>query len=310
LTELKFGVHDTAATTVSSPDRRAILVLGMHRSGTSALCGVFCGLGAAAPKKTLMGADPNNLKGFFEASSVVQAHDAFLMAAGSFWHDWQKFDLQWALSNAAASHSARIKAVLADEFGDEPTIVFKDPRICRFVPYTLAILGDLNMSVVAVLSVRNPLEVALSLQRRDNFAISKSIRLWLRHVLDAEYHSRGMPRYFVSYEGLLRNWRYHVDRITRQIGLAWPDRSARTEAAVDQFLTPELYHARATWDETKYHWQVSELARHVYRVLLEICAQGETKELLDRLDAARAEFDAHCRSSAAATAAADVVASR
>ena len=226
------------------------------------------------------------------------------------WHDWRQFDLQWARSQTAALHAARIKSVLIDEFGDAPMIMLKDPRICRFVPFTLSILADLEMNIGAVLPVRNPLEVARSLQRRDNFAVSKSVRLWLRHVLDAEYHSRGMSRYFLSYEGLLQDWRHHVDRIAQHTGVAWPDRSARAEAAVDQFLTLELYHERVTWDETKYHWEVSQLARYVYRLLLEICARGESKELLDRLDAARAEFDADCRSVDAATVAEDVAPSR
>lgn len=284
-----------AESSASSPARQAILVLGMHRSGTSALAGVLCGLGAAAPKKTLMGPHPCNQKGLFEALGLAQAHDEFLAAAGSFWHDWRKFDLQWARSQAAAQHSAKIKAVLIDEFDDETTILLKDPRICRFVPYTLSLLADLNISPVAVLPVRNPLEVALSLQRRDNFALSKSIMLWLRHVLDAEYFSRDMPRYFLPYEGLLQNWRHHVDRIAEQTDVAWPDRSDRSGAGIDQFLTTELYHERATWDETKDHGEILELARHTYRILMDICTRGENKELRDRLDATRTEFDDSCR---------------
>jgi len=304
------GRDATAATAMLSQDRQAILVLGMHRSGTSALAGVFNGLGVAAPKRTLMGPHPHNLKGFFEAQSMVEAHDEFLAAADSCWHDWRKFDLPWSHSPAAAQHTAKIKSVLIDEFGDAPVIVLKDPRICRFAPYTLSILASLGVRAVAALPVRNPLEVALSLQRRENFAISKSVRLWLRHVLDAEYYSRGIPRYFLTYNGLLQDWRHHVDRVVRQTGMKWPDRSPRTEAAVDQFLTQELYHEHATWDETKYHWEVSELARHVYRVFLEICARGESKYLLDRLDAARLEFDDHCHSIEAATVAEDMAPSR
>jgi hypothetical protein len=311
LAALELRDHDAAATAATlSPSRQTVLVLGMHRSGTSALAGVLCGLGAAAPKKTLIGPDPCNLKGLFEANSIIEAHEALLAAADSCWHDWRQFDLQWARSQTAALHAARIKSVLIDEFGDAPTIMLKDPRICRFVPFTLSILADLEMNIGAVLPVRNPLEVARSLQRRDNFAVSKSVRLWLRHVLDAEYHSRGMSRYLLSYEGLLQDWRHHVDRIAQHTGVAWPDRSARAEAAVDQFLTLELHHERVTWDETKYHWEVSQLARYVYRLLLEICARGESKELLDRLDAARAEFDADCRSVDAATVAEDVAPSR
>jgi glycosyltransferase involved in cell wall biosynthesis len=283
--------------------RQAIVVLGMHRSGTSALAGVLCGLGAAAPKKTLMGPHPCNQKGLFEALGLAQAHDEFLAAAGSCWHDWRKFDLPWARSKSAAQHAAKIKTVLTEEFGDEPMIVLKDPRICRFVPYTLSLLAELNVSPVAVLPVRNPLEVALSLQRRDNFAVPKSMMLWLRHVLDAEYFSRNLPRYFLPYEGLLQNWRHHVDRLAEQTDVAWPDRSDRSGAGIDQFLTTELYHERATWDETQDHGEVLELARHTYRIFMDICARGESRELRDQLDAARTEFEESCRTFEAPVAA-------
>jgi glycosyltransferase involved in cell wall biosynthesis len=291
LAEAKSGL----AAMRSRGARQAIVVLGMHRSGTSALAGVLCGLGAAAPKKTLMGPHPCNQKGLFEALGLAQAHDEFLAAAGSCWHDWRKFDLQWARSQAAAQHAAKIRTVLTEEFGDEPMIVLKDPRICRFVPYTLSLLADLNVSPVAVLPVRNPLEVALSLRRRDNFAVPKSMMLWLRHVLDAEYFSRNLPRYFLPYEGLLENWRHHVDRLAEQTDVAWPDRSDRSGVGIDQFLTTELYHERATWDETKDHGEVLELARHTYRIFMDICARGESRELRVQLDAARTEFEESCR---------------
>jgi hypothetical protein len=299
-----------AGSLATSPSRQAIVVLGMHRSGTSALAGVLCGLGAAAPKKTLMGPHPCNQKGLFEAFDIADAHNEFLASAGSCWHDWQKFDLQWAGSKTAVQHSAKIRTVFTDEFGEEPLILLKDPRICRFVPYTLSILADLNVNPVAVLPIRNPLEVALSLKQRDNFEVSKSIMLWLRHVLDAEYYSRGLPRYFLSYEGLLQDWRYHIERIAEQIGIIWPDRSDRSGAEIDQFLTTELYHERATWDETKNHREVLDLARHTYRILMDICARGESKKLLDQLDAARTEFDESCRTFEAPMTAEDVAHAR
>jgi glycosyltransferase involved in cell wall biosynthesis len=280
-------------TATLPPTRQAILVLGMHRSGTSALGGVLCMLGAAPPKKTLMGSHPYNLKGFFEALSIASTHDEFLAAAGSCWQDWRQFDLEWARSPAAVPYTEKIKAVLIEEFGDEPLILLKDPRICRFVPYTASVLHDLNMNSVAVLQMRNPLEVARSLKRRDNIPISKSILLWLRHVFEAEYHSRGVPRCFLSYEELLGDWRRQIERISQQTGLTLPISIERAGAEVDKFLTAELYHERVTSDETEHHGEISQLADRSYLIFMEICARGENKELLCRLDAARAEFDAH-----------------
>jgi hypothetical protein len=288
----------------SPPKRQAMLVLGMHRSGTSAVAGVISALGVAAPKTQLM-PQCDNPRGFFESAAVVAAHDELLASAGTCWHDWQPLDEQWFCSVAAEECRHRIKDLILSEFGEQPLVCIKDPRICRFVPFTLSILAEINVNAVAILMVRNPLEVAYSLQLRDNFEVPKSTMLWLRHVLDAEYFSRRLPRYFLSYEGLLQNWRYHVDRIAEQTGIVWPDRSDRSGAEIDRFLTTELYHERATWDETKDHRDVSELARHAYRILMDICTRGESEELLDQLDAARTEFNDSCHTCEAPIAAED-----
>src|SRR5664279_287121 len=171
---LQSAAHDPA-----SPRREAILVLGMHRSGTSALGGVLNALGAGAPK-TLMAPHRENPRGFFESTILADAHDALLASAGSSWHDWRQFNPQWIGSGIAERHRQDIKRVLIDEFGDAPLIFVKDPRICRFVPFTLSVLSELNISPVAILPLRNPLEVAHSLKRSRGFAPSKSLLLWLR----------------------------------------------------------------------------------------------------------------------------------
>jgi hypothetical protein len=273
--------------------RQAVLVLGMHRSGTSAFSGVVNALGVAGPK-TLASPDESNQRGYFESPRIFTALDEMLASIGSSWADWRQLNPR-RLQSEAQRHRQVLKALFIDEFGGEQLIFVKDPRICRFVPFVCSILAELNFSLIVVLPIRDPLEVAYSLQRRNSFELPKSAMLWLRHVLDAEYFSRSLPRYFLPYEGLLQNWRLHVDRIAEHTGIVWPDRSDRSGAEIDQFLTTELYHERATWDETRNNREVLELARHTYRILMEICTRGESKELLDQLDAARTDFDENCR---------------
>ncbi|HBF30127.1 hypothetical protein [Rhizobium sp.] len=63
-----------------------VVVLGMHRSGTSAISGAFVALGAGSPK-TFMSADANNEKGYFESLAIMRINDDVLKSAGSFWFD-------------------------------------------------------------------------------------------------------------------------------------------------------------------------------------------------------------------------------
>ena len=204
-----------------SPNRKAILILGMHRSGTSAVAGVVNALGAAAPR-TLMDPDEFNPRGYFESSALSAAFEEMLASIGSYWHDWRELNLRSLSSDATEQHRTKIKSLIRAEFGDEPLIFIKDPRICRFVPLITSILDELNFTTVAILPVRNPLDVASSLKRRDNFAPAKSVLLWLRHVVDAERHSRHMPRVFVPYAEFLADWRKLIARVTEKTGVAPP----------------------------------------------------------------------------------------
>ena len=275
--------------------RQAILVLGMHRSGTSALGGVLNALGAGAPK-TLMAPHPENPRGFFESAVLADAHDALLASAGSSWHDWRQFNPKWFGSDSSERHRQEIKKLLINEFGNDPLIFIKDPRICRFVPFTLSVLSELNISPAAILPLRNPLEVAASLQRRDrDFSQSKSLLLWLRHVLDAEYHSRHLPRHFLSYETLLTDWRNEMNRTAKKIGVTWPARPEVSDAQIEHFLTGNLRRERSSVDELADYSGIMPLVRETYEALSEIVRSGESTALLDRLDRLRAALDESCR---------------
>jgi hypothetical protein len=273
--------------------RQAVLVLGMHRSGTSALAGVLSALGVAGPR-TLVSPTESNPRGYFESPRIFTALDDMLASIGSCWDDWRQLDQQW-LDSKAAQHRKSIKALLIDEYASEPIIFLKDPRICRFVPFVCSILAELNFTFVALLPLRNPLEVAYSLKRRDAFALSKSVLLWLRHVLDAEIYSRNMPRYFLQYEKFVADWRHDMDRAAQITGITWPDQSHCVSAKIDQFLTPDLRHEIALFNELENHPNVSPLVRETYKILINIAVHGEGKEFLDQLDLVRAKFEEGCR---------------
>ena len=242
-----------------------------------------------------MGHDDDNPRGYFESLPLSIADDELLAAANSRWDDWRQIEPAWFRSEIAQQHRHKIKALLIDEFGDEPLFFIKDPRICRFVPFMASILAELDISAVAILPIRNPLEVAYSLRRRNGFAPSKSILLWLRHVLEAEFHSRHMPRCFVRYDEFLFDWRRHIERVAKKTGVAWLNRAERPEVEVDRYLKSELYHERTSLAEIETHEAVTQSVRETYDILSKIATGDENDELLRRLDLLRSRFDESCQ---------------
>ena len=123
----------------------AILVLGMHRSGTSSVAGSLMRLGGDAPLH-LMPAQPDNERGFWESSVISALNDEILAAGGSDWQDWRSFDLNRIDRGVATTLRARARSVLLAEFGEARLPIIKDPRMCRLMPFWSSVFQDLEWS--------------------------------------------------------------------------------------------------------------------------------------------------------------------
>src|SRR6266508_360047 len=123
--------------------KSAILVLGMHRSGTSALSRIVNLLGASAPANP-MPPDPANPRGYWESWSIHLLLDELLKSAGSSWHDWRAINPDWLTTDVADQFREKLKNTLQSEYGESPFIVVKDPRLCRILKFWLELLEDLQ----------------------------------------------------------------------------------------------------------------------------------------------------------------------
>ena len=270
--------------------RQAVVVAGMHRSGTSALTRVLASLGCALPK-TLMEPNEYNTEGYWESEPLSALNDALLESAGSTWDDWEPFNTQWYSSSVAETFRDRAQRVLEDEFGDSRLFVFKDPRACRLLPFWTDALAAFDADVHVVVPIRNPLEVADSLRRRDTIDGSVGLLLWLRNVLEAEAASRALPRAFVRFEDLLRNWQPLAEVIGRELGLAWPRRSTSASLEIEGGLEPSARHHVRDDSAVLDSPELSRWIESTFEIL-DRWTRGEARAS-DRgaLDATRAAFD-------------------
>lgn len=224
-------------------NRRIVLVLGMHRSGTSAMAGVLNLLGAEMPGELLPAAEDNNQKGFFETKELYHFHEAVLAEAGSSWESPIPVQSSYFESGQGQRRRAELADMLRREYAPHHLTAVKDPRMCRLLPLWMPALNDALIQPVAVLPLRHPLEVARSLESRNEFGLSKGLLLWLQHVLAAERGTREIPRVFVHYDELLTDWRAVVDRIDRVLDLDFAGSAVPERVA--EFLGPELRHYTA-----------------------------------------------------------------
>lgn len=231
---------DPEATRTPVP-RTAYLVLGMHRSGTSAVTQLLALAGCALPANVMPG-DEHNAKGYFEPWKIAIFNDERLRAGGSAWDDIFAYPYRELSADDDLAWRTRAGRLFDGEFRRATWPLMKDPRATVLAPMWRAVLAERGIGVRVVIPVRHPLAVAGSLTRRDGFAPQKSVLVWSAYMLAAEAYTRDLPRAFVGYDALLADWRAEAARIEEAHGAALPRLTSAAAARIDAFLTPDLRH--------------------------------------------------------------------
>lgn len=242
---------ETAAR--SDPPRTAYLVLGMHRSGTSAVAELLALAGAELPKN-LMPGDEHNAKGYFEPWKIALFNDERLRAAGSSWEDVFAYPYKPLAASPERAWLTRAEVLFEAEYGGRQVPLLKDPRVSLLIPFWRRTLEGLGIAMRCVIPVRHPLAVAGSLARRDGFPPQKSVLLWTAYMLASEAYTRDLPRAFVSYDALLTDWRGEFARIEAAHGAPLPGLTPKAGRAIDRFLTPDLRHNAGGGDLAGLGW--------------------------------------------------------
>ena len=279
-----------SAAPVGAAKPQGVLVLGMHRSGTSACTRVLNLLGCAL-SDNLLGAAEGNESGHWEPLEVVVLNDKILESAGSSHDDWGPLNADWRQSAIRAQMVSRASQIITDHTKIGPLFAIKDPRICRLADVWLEAATDAGVDPLVLLMLRNPVEVASSLEARDLMADGYGELLWLRHVLDAEFYSRGQKRIVCRYDELMSNWQVLVGKVTRGLGVSFPRNSPKIHAEISQFLTQAQRHHKvdnATVAENSSH---SHWLRTTFKIMLNWSEHGENVADHAVLDEIRTELD-------------------
>ncbi len=221
--------------------RTAIVVAGMHRSGTSAITRIVNLLGADLADD-LIPAGIGNEHGHWESRAVQALHNELLAELASDIYSPLGIAPGWFDSAAARPWIDRAQALLATEYPHSPLFVIKDPRITLVLPLWRQALRESSIEPRFVLPFRSPGAVARSLEVRERRLASgralphaQGVAVWLRYVLAAEKHTRGAARSFVAFDDVLADWRATFARVGRQLGIAWPN-EGRADDRIEAFL--------------------------------------------------------------------------
>ena len=267
---------------VKHTTKKALLVLGMHRSGTSATARVLNLLGAHLGSELVEpGAD--NPDGFWEHAEAVRINDDLLHALGRTWYDMREMEPGWQDTEAAGMALGRIDDLIRRDFLPHDLIAIKDPRICLTAPLWIKSLQGHGYRAECLFVVRDPREVVDSLHVRNNWKRAPLFLMWVQYLMEAEAATRHQRRTLISYDELLADWQAAIKRVAGEFALDWPVSPSKAVSQVGEFLKPgNRHHVAQTSGESAD--DMPELASKLYLACLAICRGEKSWGVFSRLE--------------------------
>jgi hypothetical protein len=225
-----------------------LIVLGMHRSGTSAVTRLLNMAGAYfGPEGISNGADEGNPKGFWERLDIRAACDGLLQESGFDWWKVADFSTERISDESRERHIGSLRRIVLDLDAHRPWVV-KEPRLCLLFP----LLRPLLEVPVCIHVTREPLEIASSLHTRNGFPQPAGLALWEVYARRSIRASEGLPRMHVRYEDLMSS---PVDTVTglveRLADLGVSGLRVPTEREITAYIDAGLHREHSSSEERR-----------------------------------------------------------
>lgn len=242
--------------------RPGVIILGMHRSGTSVLGGLMNKMGLKTGGPLIAPAEDNE-KGFFERIDVVLQNDEFMKKQGVHYaFSTFKYDAMAAVKDMMTGQVKFNEGERGLAFLNEPSSspwMLKDPRLCITIRTWIPLL---NAIPAVVFTYRHPLDVALSMHKREfeQFKVAKGLKMWYVYNRRAIEQTHDLCRVTTSHRKVMSQPEIELERIyteLHQCGVAVPHSVAKED--ISSFIDVKLQHGRSTQKDTSCGGEISNL---------------------------------------------------
>jgi hypothetical protein len=249
---------------------KLIVVLGMHRSGTSAITRGLKVLGVELGDNLLPPVANDNETGYWEDLDLYTLNIEMLSAIGNDWHHLTPIQPDDIEGLRQKGYFLRAVELLRQKIGDAPVFGFKDPRVSKLFPFWKEVFSRCQLDVSYVLALRNPLSVIKSLAKRGGFEAEKSYLLWLGHVLVSLADRADDKLVIVDYDRLMQSPDRELLRVAKCTGLEIDH--AELQKYKREFLDQELRHTVYDLNDLFLDDACPPLVQEIYSELLEVAS--------------------------------------
>ncbi len=251
---------------------RAIIVLGMHRSGTSALARGLEAIGVNLGGSFIPSVSTDNATGYFEDAEINALNIEVLRVLGHDWHHVRSVTLADVAFLQEKGYVDKAADLLRRKCAESVNFAFKDPRTCKLMPFWRSVITRSQVQDSYVVALRNPLSVAQSLKRRDGLPLEKGCAMWLDHVITSLWWVQGSSFVVVDYDFLMENPLRELGRVAQYLELPFDE--VKGERYRCEFLTESMRHTVYGLNDLDGVMECSPLAREIYAAMRDAATDG------------------------------------
>jgi GT2 family glycosyltransferase len=221
--------------------KKLIVVLGMHRSGTSAVAKALSCLGVSLGND-FMPAGSDNPKGFFEDKAVNQLNIEMLAVIGQHWFSLSLVTDTDIAKLVGLGYVEKATDLVLQKMAEVGVFGFKDPRVSKLLKFWKLVFTRINCDVRYVFCLRHPLSVANSLRLRNKTPIQKGYLLWLSYNLAIVTEAQDLSLVGLDYDQLMEQPLNAVQHLSERLDLVI-DLNVTNQFATE-FLDKTLRHTK------------------------------------------------------------------
>ncbi|EKD71927.1 MAG: glycosyl transferase, family 2 [uncultured bacterium] len=255
---------------INSLQKNVFVVLGMSRSGTSAIARSLAAMGVDLGNRLLEG-DSRNPKGFYEDSDILYKINRGVSAAIDYhWIDFGDNEKQIENNPALRDYKNYAVGLLCERFINSLNWGFKDPRTVTILPFWQSVFKALNVNEHYILAVRNPLASAVSNQKFAKTDMEAGLLLWIKILKQMIDGTENKKRVLISYEMMLQNPHHQLERVQHAFNLTATHEQITNYT--NEFLDKKLQHHVYTDEDLKTHpaMAIAPIAMKMYELVMRV----------------------------------------
>jgi hypothetical protein len=254
------------------------VVLGMARSGTSAITKGLEALGIHLGNNLMPAEAQFNPKGVYEDIDVAyKINRAVAYSLGYTWDSLHLMDHLCLNNPKLDSLKADAKKLLHLRFVDTNHWAFKDPRTCKILSFWQDVFEAEELEEHYVIAVRHPLASAYSWHNLNEVDVEAALLSWLTHTLSAVDGSEGKNRVVISYDLMLKNPKLQLQRIKDCLNIEIATDPIKLDAYANNFLDKKLKHHDYN-EDAKTHpvMMIAPICLKIYNLLMQVASDEIT----------------------------------